>query len=174
MRTIKRVLSVIPACVLWLVISTVLWGFIFNIATDTSPKKKITVFIDAENVADADLAEYLEADKPSGIKMIKVHPFSYAMFGDDEITRADVFIIGEKEIEKYVGAFAECLVDGDYFVLDGVRVGVKIYDKTTKTGAAAQYIGYGDDDYYLLFGNKSAHLDDGAALDVAKKIINLT
>ena len=36
---------------------------------------------------------------------------------------------------------------------------------------ATGYIQYGDEDYYMYLGSGSVHLDDGAALAVARQIL---
>lgn len=159
MSKIKNAFSHLYLYVLWLVLSAVIWMFVFGFVTDTSIYKKVTLFVDAP-VNDTALAYELEKDMPDGIEMIKVHPFTYAMFDDSNITTADMFIIPESEIEVYASAFAD--IDG-----------IKIWDAETHEGAAARFIEYPDEDCFLFFNIDGVHLDDGAAMFVAEKMLEI-
>ena len=51
--------------------------------------------------------------------------------------------------------------------------GFLIYDAAAGSGGAAQYIGYEGEDYYLFLGARSAHLEDGKALEVARRLLDM-
>lgn len=159
MSKVKNAFSHLYLYVLWGVLSAVIWIFVFGFVTDTSIYKKVTLFVDAQ-VEDTALAVELERDMPDGIEMIKVHPFSYAMFDDSNITTADMFIIPESEIDVYASAFADI-------------EGIKVWDAKSHTGAAAQFIDYPDEDCWLFFNIDGVHLEDGAAMFVAEKLLKI-
>lgn len=163
MRVFKNIWSQLHTFVLWLLLSAVLWGWIFTFVTDTTPDKKITVYCHTAAVQDTAMAAALEKDMPEGLRMIKVHSFDYVMFNTDEINRGDLYIIPASEVQT----FADSLVP----VMDGQ--GVKVYDAAFGTGVAMQYIQYGSEDFYLFFGTGSVHLDDGKALAVAMNLLAL-
>lgn len=186
MRTFKRILSQIPLCLAWIIISTVFWGWIFTLATDTVPAKKVTVFIDAYKVEDTYLSARLEEDMPSGLKMIKVHPFSYTVFDSHTINNADIFIVRAGDIETYITEFIPISADGEheYYYHDGSPYGIKVYDAKTGEGIASEYITYytsqtEEYDCYLFFCKNSPHIGkengaaDGFAFDIADILINL-
>ena len=51
--------------------------------------------------------------------------------------------------------------------------GFLIYDAAAGSGGAAQYIGYGDEDYYLFLGARSVHIEDGKALEVVRQLLDM-
>lgn len=162
MRVLKNILSQLHSFVLWALASALIWAWIFTFVTDTSPDKKVTVYCYVPELRDTRLAAALEEDLPEGLRMIKVHSFEYVMMGVDAFKDGDIFIIPESAIEEY----GELLLEG--------REGVKVYDAATGQGAAVEYIGYDDEDYYLFLGAGSVHIEDGKALEVAREILEIS
>ena len=163
MRTLKNIFSHLHIFLLWAVLSTILWSWIFTLVTDTSPDKKVTVYCHVPEVQGTALAVRLEEDMPEGLKMIRVHSFDYVMFDTKSITEGDIFIIPASEREQ----FADDLIPIDD------ENGIKVYDSGTETGIALEYIVYGDEDYYLFLGAGSAHLEDGKALKIAEMLLEI-
>ena len=185
MRNIKRFLSLVPALTLWLMFSVLLWGFVFSRITDTVPQKKLTLCVDAAVPRATELAVELEKTKGEGIRMVKVRPFSYAMFDGDVLRNADLFIVKASDIEAYRDWFAplpDALRGNAALTLDGEPYGLPAYDATTGKGIATDYITYfataeTPENCYLLFGRKSTHLlsnedaVDDAAVDFARSLL---
>ena len=171
MKFLKNILSQLHIYIAWIILSSLLWGWIFMLVTDTSAAKKITIFAEVDNMHETELTLLLEKDMPEKLKMIKVHKFSYAMFDSYTLTNADIYIVGKENAEKYIDSFVALKEEEgvEYFYHDGVPYGIKIFDKETKKGSATKYISYGDDDYYLFFGVNSVHLGDvnGSADDLS-------
>ncbi len=67
------------------------------------------------------------------------------------------------------GAESIDTADGSADISDGFL----IYDAAAGSGGAAQYIGYEGEDYYLFLGARSAHLEDGKALEVARRLLDM-
>ena len=127
------------------------------------------------------LFRVLEEEKPVGIKMVKVHPFSYAAFGNRELLESDLYAVRESDAEEMLPIFAplegEALDTGgrELFLRDGVCYGVKL-SGPGEEGVAAAYMGYEPgESYYLFFNANSLHLSggDGAALRVAEALLKL-
>lgn len=161
MRMIKNIFSQLHTFVLWLMASALFWGWIFTFVTDTVPEKKVTVYCRTPAVQDTALAAALEEDMPEGLRMIKVHTFDYVMFDTEAFNRGDIFIIPASEDAEFVK---------DLIPVEG-EGGTKVYDAATGEGVATAYIQYADEDYYMFLGSGSAHLDDGAALAVARELL---
>ena len=161
MRVLKNIFSQLHTFVLWLLASALFWGWIFTFVTDTVPAKKVTVYCRVPAVEDTAMAAALEEDMPEGLRMVQVHTFDYVMFGTDAFDRGDIFIVPASEDADFVK---------DLLPLEG-EGGAKVYDAATGEGAATEYIRYGDEDYYMYLGSGSVHLDDGAALAVARQIL---
>jgi len=181
MQVLKNIWSQLHRFVFWALLSTILWAWIFTIITDTVPEKKVTLYVQTEDCRSEELTLKLEEDKPEGIRMIKVHPFSYAVFGDRELLEADLYAVRESDAEAMLPGFAplngEVLDTGgrELFVRDGVCYGVKLTGPG-EIGAAASYLGYEQgESYYLFFNAESLHLGsgDGAALRVAENLLKL-
>ena len=186
MKTLKNILSQFHVYVLWLLLSTVFWGWIFSaFVTDTKPEYKVVLYVDAAQCAGKELSLRLEDPMPQGMRMVQVHPFSYAMFDSDALLKADLFVVPASEIEEYVGAFSPLMVPfpspyGDPWTIDGMAYGVKIHDAASGQGSGAVYVGYvPEEDYYLFFGAESVHAaaltgrGDDAAMEVAARLLNM-
>lgn len=185
MRVLKNIASQLHIYLLWLFLAALLWGWIFTFVTDTRPVKKVTVFVEAPACRDRDLAVELEKTMPEGIRMIKVHPFTYAMFDEGTLLGADLYIVSASQAEAYRDSF----VPADGLPLTEGRVtdalgGIRIYDAAAGTGGADGYITYAvpgatGEDYYLFFGVNSVHVSalngtgDDAAIAVAERLLDL-
>ena len=176
-RFFKNLGSVLIMMLAWAVVSTMFWGWIMNLVTDTVPAKKLVVFIEADNVNCEGVEDILYDGLPEGLTMVKVHPFSYAFFDSQTLLNSDTFIVKESNIEQYIGSFEplpDSLVneDREYYISDdGAPLGIKVYDSAAENGILSEYVTYGDEDCYLFIGSSSPHLEDGAALFVAEKLL---
>ena len=179
MSVLKRILARLPAYVVWLMLSVALWGWIFTRITDTAPEHKLVVFVDAYDVQDTALAVRLEEGKPDGIRMVQVHPFSYALFETEALLSADLYIVKESDAARYAEAFLPLTeTASEVWSLDGTCYGLLAYDAETGQGAATDLIAYWvegapKENYYLFFGAKSLHtgqLDD-AAYRLAERLL---
>ena len=184
-RAFKKISGQVLIFLTFLTLSTMLWGWLFSMKTDTTADKKITVYIDCADVADTALAAKLEETLPEGIRMVKVHPFSYALFDTSAFTGADIFIVPAGRAEAYRDSFVPAAFSGqDLLTLENGAVGVKIYDAFTGTGGAASYITYLNEagekeDFYLFYGAASLHYSgnegalDNAAAGIADRLLTL-
>ena len=178
MRVIKRVLSQLHRYVLWLLISAVLWGFVFTRITDTSKQKKVTIYTDAPAVSEITLAAKLEEELPEGIKMVKVRHFTYAAFNSDEPKEADILILSESSVKEHIDMLSPIGLEpkeGD-LVIDGALYGIRVFDLDSGRGAAKDFFTYTyivseseNENYYLCFNKDSLHIGDwnGSADDAA-------
>ncbi|MBR5094814.1 MAG: hypothetical protein IK095_06935 [Oscillospiraceae bacterium] len=182
MRFLKNVFSQFHRWVAWALISAVFWGWIFGIVTDTSPARKVTLYAQVDAMEEKALALALEAEKPASIKMVKAHPFSYAVFGTDDLDNADIYVVRASEAENYLNNFIPLDEAGfdpgdrEVYRAEGKVYGVKAFDAASGEGAALAHLDYdGDQDCYLFFNRKSVHLaeGDGAALEVAGAFLDL-
>ncbi|MBQ6430596.1 MAG: hypothetical protein IJJ99_01780 [Oscillospiraceae bacterium] len=172
---IKRILSRFQVYLLWALASVLLWSYVFSFLTDAKPAKKLSLYISAENVEEVELAARLEEyGLPDGIRMIKVRPFSYAMFSDRDLLSADLYIVKASEAAGWRDSFRPLPdgMTGDLDLGDGVQ-GVRVYDAASGTGVFDELIGYAAEDYYLFFGAQSQHTEagDGAALWLADRLL---
>ena len=188
MNKFRKFLSLIPLLILWLMLSVLVWGFVFTRITDTDPAHKLTLFIDTEVTDATGLAVKLEENLTGNIRMVKVHPFSYAMLDGGPLRSADLFIICADHMETYREWLSplpqEMRGSEAEYALDGESWGILAYDSKTQTGIASNHINYlppgePEKDYYLCFGNQTVHRSDrpdaidNAAVDAAKLLMNL-
>ena len=178
-RAFRRGFSILfPAFVLWTMMVIVLGGFVYNQITDTAPKNKIVLYADLDHFSGAEaLAIELEKAKPDAIRMVQVHPFSYALFGSDALRGADLFIVPASHVETYRDWFAplpEVFRDEkNVLLLDGVPCGLKVYDPSGEPNAAGSWIPYPEEPCYLFFGAASPHLEDQAAVPIVQALRGL-
>ena len=179
-RCLKRFFSRLPAYVLWLLFSAVLWSWIVGLCTDTTPAKKVTLFLDVPAVEDAALSAALEEALPDGLKMVKAHSFSYVLFQSDALEQADLYVLPASEMEE----FREKLLplDGlgapDAWTSGGAVYGLRCYDARAASGAAAELVQYTapdkpEEDHFICISKNSAHIADGAAMRVALRFLEL-
>jgi hypothetical protein len=192
MKKRKLLWDLLPAMILWLMLSVFLWGWIFTFLTDAKPENKLTLFADAAVSDGTGLAVQLEETLKSGpIRMVKVHPFTYAMLDGEQLRTADAYIVRASHVEEYREWFAplpavlaEGAAEGELLLLEGVPFGLRVYDAAAGEGILAQYIDYHDptlpqEDYYLLLGNNSLHLTanpagaDDLAVSLAEALLSL-
>jgi hypothetical protein len=192
MKKRKLLWDLLPAMILWLMLSVFLCGWIFTFLTDAKPENKLTLFADAAVTDGTGLAVQLEETLKSGpIRMVKVHPFAYAMLDGEQLRTADAYIVRASHVEEYREWFAplpavlaEGAAEGELLLLEGVPFGLRVYDAAAGEGILAQYIDYHDpalpqEDHYLLLGNSSLHLTanpagaDDLAVSLAEALLSL-
>ena len=117
MRVLRAILSKLYLYILWAFLAVLICGTLFTRLTDTVPARKVTLYADVPAVSDRALAWELEKEKPEGIRMIQVHPFSYAMFDTENLLGADLYIVPEGEVEVYSGSFRS--LEGAGFETEG-------------------------------------------------------
>lgn len=187
MKKIRAFVDLLPLMLMWMVLSVFVWGFVFNLLTDTSADRKLTLYVDAPVPGATDLAVLLEdAAFAPGIDMVKVHPFTYALMGSSGMDKADLYIVRASHAEEFSEWFmalpGDMPAEGETLSLAGVPTGLRAYDRTKAAGAAASYIAYdapeaAGEDYYLFFGRTSRHVPgnegavDGAAVEAAKYLL---
>ena len=173
MKKLKRFFDLVPALILWLMLSVFLWGWIFTFLTDTKPANKLSLFVDATVTDGTGLAVKLEETLlDDTIHMVKVHPFTYAMLDSEPLRQADVYLVRASHVEEYrewfaplPERFADAMrVEADgILTLDGTAYGIRIWNGQEGSGIAQSYIDYHDpalpdEDVYLIFGRASLHL----------------
>lgn len=185
MKILKNVFSQWYRYVLWALISVFFWGWIFTLLTDAPAAKKLVLCVDRPALQDEALEAVLSEQKPEGIKLVAVHPFDYYIFDTEELRCADLYIVGEREAERYIESFLP-LSDSGFsaegralWTHEGVAYGLRIYDAETGGGAASDYIEYTSEgetpqSYYLFFGVQSAHREDGAAAALAETLFGIS
>ena len=150
-----------PAAVIWAMVAVMLTGFVFTRITDTDPAHKITVYVWCEVRNAPELAERLERELDGAVRMVKVHPFGYAMFGSEAIRTADLYIVPDSQKEEYRDWFAP--EDGE-----AEASGIPVYDPDTGMNVAGTYFLYAPEGvppepYRLYVGIASPHREDGLA-----------
>ena len=154
-----------PAAVIWAMMAVLLTGFVFNRITETDPAHKIVIYADCEVRGDTELAEKMEQAMDGAVRMVKVHPFSYAMFGSEALKSADLYIIPDSR----TGEYADWLE-----ALPGTpEEGIILYDPAAGAGAAEDYFIFAPEGkpaeiHRLYFGRNSVHREDGLARRAAE------
>jgi hypothetical protein len=156
----RRVCSLFPAFVLWAMIAVVFGGFVFNRITDTDPAHKITIYADCKIHNAAELAEKLEKGMDGAVKMVKVHPFSFALFGSEQLKSADLYIVPDSR-------------KNDYSEWLGEDTGKVMADPDSGISVAGEYFRYNEGEkepsvFRLYNGLKSVHAEDGLAEKAAE------
>ena len=165
-RFLRNGLSQLHSFAAWAIVAAIFTGWIFTNVTDTKAAKKVEIFVNAYEMENMELRLELEENLPEGIRMIKVHRFTEALFGDRTFLNADIYIVRASDVEELRDAFS-----GE---------GIKVYDAETGRGAADGYISYWvpgaeSEDYYLFYGINSLHTgkQDTAAFYVAERFMEI-
>lgn len=172
---------------LWAAFAVLLWGWIFGLVTRPSEKQKLTLFVGANSCEQAVFSDLLDKNKPeyivrSRLDFYREDDFNFSMFLTVKSPETDLFVLSYETLEEIgTDRFLSFNADegrklfGDgaqFLVKNGAAVGIKVYDKTEKKGCAAEYIGYGGCDYYMLFNKNSPHTGGlgGVETDAAIRI----
>lgn len=194
---LRALLYYAPVGVMWILISFLLWSWIFTFVTRTDPATTLTVFADVSDMKEYELNLKLEEDMPEGITAIRTHRFGYAMFDDTELLHADIYIVGETHLREYVNSFVrlpqsvlDALPEDSVFWYlprltedpdtPPIPLGIRVYCKEEDRGVLKDYLFYRDDvglvqDYYLLLGINSRHTGelDESACELLLKLLQL-
>ena len=190
MKVLKNIWSQLHRFVLWALLLTVLWSWIYTFVGDTSRDKKILFYIDAYAVSQRPLSLRLEEEcLPEGIRMIQARSFGYDVF--DSAPVGDVYLIRESmllsAIEDTPGKLTPIrLPEGMRgFEHGGQCYGILAFDAASQTGPAMSFVQYTPlpdpekECYYLCFDAASPHLSslpgaaDNAAWEVAMAFLGL-
>ncbi len=185
MRKLRRFAAQIPLLVIWLIVSVFLWSWIFTFLTDTDPAHKLEIYADMEEIDGTALGDALEAGAGEAIRMVRVHPFGYAMLDSSQLRQADLYIVKGSDAETYLDWFAPLPYGlrglGEELILDGTAWGVLLRGGKDPGGAAAGVIAWPPDgeDYWLMTGAHSLHIAgregavDNEAAEAAVRLLTL-
>ena len=154
----------LPA-VIWAVLAAMLTGFVFNQITDTAPENKIVICADCEVQNLPALAEKLENALGGSVRMVKIHPFSYAMFDSVRLRQADLYLVPDSRLADYP----------DWFLPEE---GPLMFDPASGLEIAGAYFLYvpegGTPEPFRLYtGAASVHLEDGLARRTAELLLSV-
>ena len=108
-----------------------------------------------------DLVEKLEKALVGAVRMVKIHPFSYAMFDTGRLKQADLYIIPDSRAEEYRD-----------WVMPGS--GLPVYDPVSGQAVGEDCFLYSQTETYRLYmGNASVHLEDGLARKTSELLFSL-
>ena len=159
LRAVRRIRIMIPGLLAWMIAAGLIGGFIFIRVTDAAPENKIMIYMDGTVRRGAELADRLEQQLPSPIRKVQIRPFTYALFGSDELRSADLYIVPESHLADY----------GEWF-LPG-QEGKCVHDPETGLSAAGNWLIYEPETYRMMLGAGSRHLEDGLAEKAAELLL---
>ena len=183
-QTWRRITALVIPCILWTMAVVIIGGFIFSRITDTDPMHKITIYVDCDIRDGAGLADLLEQRLGDPVRMVKVRPFTYDLFGTAGIEQADLYIVSASKVVKLRSWFVPLPEDmrnrDSLLKLGGEPYGIPVYSPDTEGGAAQAYLDYDrGETYYLIFSAASTHLDgnegatDNRAEEAAAALLEL-
>lgn len=177
-RFLRLFFRLFPLFVLWVILVPIFGGFVFARITDTDAAHKVTVYVDAELRDAAVLAARLEKAVSPPVRMVKVHPFTYALFGSDALKQADLYIVPASHAQEYRDWFAPLPEDLASRSSPENPNGIPVFDPSAGLNIAGSHILYtsasgNQEPFLLFFGRNSVHLNDHAALDVAEALLAL-
>ena len=184
MNAVKGILRNLHRYTLWLIVSVVLWAWIFTLITDAPAQKKLLLYAELPAMDREALSAALEQDMPENIRFVEARPFMDEMFSPANVAAGDVFIVSEAQAESYKDAFSpldrSAFPGQTFYEIDGGACGVCVYDEAAGIRIGTRYVTYGPGERYFLFFNaKSKHLGawngsgDDAALRAAETFLAL-
>lgn len=182
MRIVKNIWAQLHRFVLWALILSFFWAWVYSFVGDTSRDKKLILYVDAYALDQRPLALRLEEEGlPDGIKMIQVRSFDYDLMGGEPegdlyLMRASVL---ERALDSTPGKLAALTLPAGMrgYAREGKCWGILAFDPATQRGPAMDYVQYAPlpdpepEAYYLCFDANGPHLADGAAWALAMKLI---
>ena len=176
----KLIARQIPLLILCLMFSVLVWSFVFNLLTDTDAAHKLVVYADAELPDATGLAVRLEEGRGEAIRMVRVHPFTYALMDSAELIRADLYLMTESDLTEYAEWLApvpEALRGaGELFTgEDGEPYAIRL----PALAGDGRWVRHEGGSLWLAFGAASLHLPgnadaaDAEAVACAERLIGL-
>ena len=188
MRFLKNIWAQLHRFVLWALILTILWSWIYTFVGDTTRDKKVVIYVDAYALEQRALGLRLEEEcHLPGIRMIQVRDFGYDLFGTS--LNGDVYIMKESLLKDTLEQTPEKLAPISVpagmigYERGGESWGIRIFDPAAQHGSAMTYIQYTPapdpepEAYYLCFDAAGLHLAslpdaiDNAAWEAAMKLL---
>lgn len=177
MKTFRKVMNLVPLMILWLMMSTFVWGWIFTFLTDAPREEKIVLFIECDVPGDTYIASKLEEHPSEAIHLAFVKPFSYSMMSSEAIRTSDLYIVSESGFQEYFEWFVplpeEAMTLGEIFEYEDIPYGIKVFDSQMQSGVLSDFISYEDENYCLVFGKESVHMENGEAVSFARHLLNI-
>lgn len=190
MRFLKNVWAQLHRFVFWAMILTLFWCWVYTFVGDTSPDKKVILYVDACALDQRSLALRLEEEcLPAGIKMIQVRGFDYDFMGAEP--EGDLYVMKESLLRTVLEETPDRLAalplpEGMVgYERDGACWGIRVFDPETQRGPAMAYIQYTPlqepepEPYYLCIDTFGPHFSgnvgalDNAAWEVAMALISI-
>ena len=167
-----------------------------TISSAPTKKEKISIFLTCYK-AENNFSAYMDSIKPDYLEIIELNikqkeDTYYGTVIQGFRKDADFIIVPESKIDYIITKDCLILTDDmigeltnkhyDYYSINDINYGLKIYSKDTKEGILKEYITFNqensDEDCYLFVNNKSLHMGkynnskyDGA-IKVLKEILN--
>ncbi len=177
MKTLKRIIHLIPLMLFWLMMTVFFWSWIFTFLTDAPREEKIVLFVECAVPGDTYIASKLEELPSETIRLVQVRPFSYSMMTSESIRNSDMYIVSESGFEEYIEWFMPLPENahslGEIFLFENTPYGIKVFDANEQSGLLSEFIGYEDQNYFLVFGKESVHIESGEALSYARRLLTI-
>ena len=190
MKILKNIWSQLHRFILWALLISIFWSWIYTFVGDTSRAKKVLLYVDAYAVSQRELTLRLEDEGlPEGIRMIRARAFGYDIFNDQ--MNGDIYLVRESvlhsALEDTPGKLTPIpLPEGMRgYEWEGQCYGLLAFDAATQQGPAMGYVQYTPlpdpepECYYLCFDAGSLHLAqcpdavDNAAWEVALAFLRI-
>lgn len=164
--------------IVWAMLALMLGGFVFDRITDAPPERKIVIFADMELRDAPVLAEKLEGLLPPPVRMVKIHPFSYAMLNSSAIRGADLYIVPASRAGDYRDWYAPLPAELAGSASPEMPGGLPVFDPASGLRLAGDWLLYETasgtpEPCYLFFSAASVHLADGLALETVRALSGL-
>ena len=167
-----------------------------TIASNKKKKEKVSIFLTCYNVEN-NFSAYMDSIKPDYLEIIDLNirhkeDTYYGMVVSAFVKDADIVLIPESKIE-YINVRDFLILNDDivneltekhfdYYSIDDIKYGLKIYSKDSKEGILKGLVTFNqeesDENCYLFINNKSLHMGkynnskyDGA-INILKEILN--
>lgn len=158
--------------VVWLIVSVFIFSQLTSIAVKPKKEETVGLFICARSAGDIENALDVALDgaetRPSGIVVYNRYytdDYYNLLFLTQGLSASEIFILPSAILdnESVVSAFTPIsevwskeFTGGEFYTVEGVNYGVKVFDKTLCAGSAKGIVEYADDgvydDYYMFFG----------------------
>ena len=190
MRILKNIFSQLHRFVLWAMILSLLWCWIYSIVGNPPRKEKVVLYVSAYAMNSRPLSLRLEDEGlPEEIKLVEPRSFDNDIFSGEMV--GDIYILKESGLRSTLAEAPERLTPIELpagmagYEQDGKMWGIRIFDAQTQKGSAERYIQYTPypdpepECYYLCFDASSPHLAvlpealDNAAWELGMTLLSI-
>lgn len=159
MEYLRKLIKQFYIYLIWIALVILIWPTAWKFFYNTTPAKKIVMYVHVYDYADPELAAAMEGGMLEKEKMVKILTFDQGSNHEDKFSTADLYLGDSGDTYTLSGdilpltEFAAAHPEYTYYCINDVPYGVRIYDYSSQEAVMTEYISYRVTEDNLKLGN---------------------